>query len=279
MTQGRPRRAIRGARTKSTRQGRRIAIKPWWRQWWLALIVLLAVAGGTLWTVTGGEHSAAPDAASQARPLTEDEADRLAVTRFRNYQVTGVSFSTIVPSANGPLPLTGFVDFRRHLGYAVTKFTSSGTISTGVIQWNLSTALSWSAVGTGTSLPAIVPAGTGDPHAITAADSSLDTVLLLLLNLGSDRPDNSQLLRQSDARWLNSTTLRGTPVDVFQGPSSSSAPAGTTAAASADNRGIEYAVDSNGKMFRFAARLASGLVTVDLAATPFVAFPQAAGLT
>ena len=258
---------------------------PWWRRWWFILIVVLAVAGGTVWTLAFTRHQSVPAAAATAaRPLTEDEADRLAVTRFRNYQVTGVSFSTTVPSPQGPLPIEGYVDFRRHLGYAATELTAAGTTQTGVLQWNLSTALTWLGAGNGTSPPATVPTGNGSPRTLSASNSSLDTVLLLLLNLGSDRPDNAQLLRQSDARWLRSDTVRGTTVDVFQGPSSSStggagATTAPTSSAATSGGNTDYYVDANGKLLRFVAELASGSVSIELGAHPFVMFPKASGLT
>ena len=267
-------------------KGRGKKIVPWWRRWWFILIVVLAVAGGTVWTVAFTRHRTAPAAIAAARPLTEDEADRLAVTRFRNYQVTGVSFSTTVPSAQGPLPIAGYVDFRRHLGYAATELVNGATTETGVLQWNPTTALTWLGVGAGKIPPTTVPTGSGSPRTLSASGSSLDTVLLLLLDLGSDRPDNAQLLRQSDARWLASATVRGTPVDVFQGPSSSSsggagataAPTTSSARASGSGGNTEYYVDANGKLLRFVAKLAAGDVTVEVAASPFVVFPAASGL-
>ena len=101
-------------------------------------------------------------------------------------------------------------------------------------------------------------------------------MLLLLLELGSDRPDNAQLLLQSDAQWLRADTDDGVPVDVFAGPS---APVVSGETAAGPNPGrLRYWVDGTGRLLRFEVDLPTGMVSVGLNHSGFAPFPQAAEL-
>ena len=172
----------------------------------LAVVFVLYSAGGKKPSATG------------PRPLTGDQADRLAVSRFLDYQAKGVRFSTTVPTAQGSLPLAGDIDFRRHLGYAATRLDAGGREQTAVLQWNGTTVQTWLDAGDGLAPPARLPSAKPTGRRIVAASSGLDTLLVLLLDLGADRPDNAQLLQQSDARWLRTDTVDGQRVDVHPRP-------------------------------------------------------------
>lgn len=166
----------------------------------------------------------------QPRALTQGEAERLGVSRFRNYDAGVREIDLIIPPANGQerLQLVGWIDFVNHLGYVSVSEGDEGlAISTGNVVWN------------GSAL-AIAPPTSKEAGQLPQADlgtqswttttldgqtSALTASLLFLLSLGSDRPENSVLLAQSDAAWLRSTEVSGHSVDVFAAPSSTSSAA------------------------------------------------------
>ncbi|MEV6240273.1 hypothetical protein [Lentzea sp. NPDC051838] len=188
----------------------------------LALLLVLTACGST------------PD----PRPLSIPEAERLALVRFSNY-TTGVSaFTASVPSPGGKLVLDGRVDFVNHLGAASMRTDGrDDEFSKGVLQWNLGRM----AFAAGTERV------DWQVRDLRERGSELDGALRLLVNLGSDRPENSQLLLQSSARWLRSDQIGDTAVDVFEGPKQKDA---------AEAR-LRYWLDADGKLRRLEAKLGS----------------------
>lgn len=88
--------------------------------------------------------------------------------------------------------------------------------SRGLLQWNLGRmafALSPSAIPVDP-----MPDIGWQVRPIRERGSELDGALRLLVNLGSDRPENPQLLLRSTARWLRSDQVADATVDVFEGP-------------------------------------------------------------
>ncbi|MBO9627214.1 MAG: hypothetical protein J7484_12670 [Microbacterium sp.] len=59
-------------------------------------------------------------------------------------------------------------------------------------------------------------AGTWQP---STADAAVSSAVAVAFALGSDRPENAQLLRQSDARYLGAVDVDGAPQQVFRVPS------------------------------------------------------------
>ncbi|NKE57767.1 hypothetical protein FXN61_13355 [Lentzea sp. PSKA42] len=135
------------------------------------------------------------------RPLSIPEAERLALVRFSNY-TTGVSaFTASVPSPGGKLQLNGRVDFVNHLGYAGMRTDGrDDQFSQGMVQWNLG-RIAFATTPSTTPVDPVPPAD-WQVRDLQERGSELDGALRLLVNLGSDRPENSQLLLQSSARWL-----------------------------------------------------------------------------
>lgn len=212
----------------------------------------LVVAGGLL---VRDEGRTLPDAkTSKPRPVTAAEADRLAVMRFRLQRAGGVHFRTEVSSARGSLSLVGDVDYSSGIG----KAQISGAGSSFTLQWNGATLLAW-AGDEGASDPAVRP--------LEPTQSASDAVLALLLELGQDRPDNAQLIRENGARWLRAETVGGTGVDVLQGP----APPG---AAAGPGGPVTYWVNEGGDVLRIEARLGGGpsATIIDLDPGRFVPF-------
>lgn len=221
------------------------------RRWWLvggALALLLAVLATVL--LVRGRDPEGP------LPLTAEQANQLALVRFRNFEAGAVEFSTVVPAAGGTASLDGVVDYRAEAGFAAGVITDQP----GLLQWNGSTLLLWPDVGDGRTLPDRAPDTEAISRPLSASASDVDVVLVLLASLAADRPENAQLLQQSDARWLREDVVDGEPVQVFAGPSPSDRSAGT-------GQPLTYWLDASGRARRVGVQLPSGNVSIDLRPT------------
>jgi hypothetical protein len=206
---------------------------------------------------------------TEPHPLTEQQAELLAVARFTNYDHGVVAFRSRVPSAAGTLELTGRVDYARGVGYGTLRTDARHDYgSTGLLQWNRK-GLAFLADATQAADPP--PTGQWRLRPLQASGGDLDTALALLLGFGNDRPDNAQLLRQSDARWLRQDTVDGTAVDVFEGPRGGSG----------KSPKLRYWVAGSGDLRRVEARIgtAESDAAFDLTpgGAPFVALTQLSG--
>lgn len=194
------------------------------------------------------------------RPLTEPEADRLAVMRFVGYRDRVVAFTGTVPAATGAIALEGRLDFVGHIGYGTMRANGS----TRVLQWSPSTLAVLAAPTAVASDPP--PAGEWQLRALRPVGSEVDPPLEVLLALGRDRPDNAQLLRQGSARWLRSDTVRGRSVDVFAGPAESSR--------------LRYWIDEDARLLRLEAWFgnagAAAVFDFTTGGKPITALPQLA---
>jgi hypothetical protein len=178
------------------------------------------------------------------RPLSIPEAERLALVRFSNYTTGTSAFTASVPSPGGKLVLDGRVDFVNHLGYAGMRTDGrDDQFSTGLVQWNLGRMAF--AVNPSTKPIDPIPVVDWQVRELRERGSELDGALRLLVNLGSDRPENPQLLLQSSARWLRSDKIGDTAVDIFEGPKQKDA---------TDAR-LRYWIDQDGKLRRLEAKL------------------------
>ncbi|MFJ4683755.1 hypothetical protein [Streptomyces sp. NPDC088789] len=165
------------------------------------------------------------------RALTSDEVNRLAVTRFLNYQAGGRAVTITVPNVNGGLVITGSIDYRTHTGYGVVRGTGRDTSSDGLIRWTATTVHVRPMADPPTAAPASPPASGWYDRPLRAAGMTLDSALAIALDLGSDRPDNSALLPQNGAAWVGRERVRGHRTDIMNGPR---AEAGAGASAGAD---------------------------------------------
>jgi hypothetical protein len=240
-----------------------------------------------LGAVGGNQSSTANRAVAHA--LTSDEANRLAMSRFLNYQKSGIRFTASVPTPDGPLPLTGELDFSRKVGIAVTKFIDSGgtgksaSTDSAIIEWNAETVFTWLGAGNGMTVPTGLPITVPTRRSLDPSASNVDSALVLLLNLGSDQPDNAQLLQRSNARWLHRDQVDGVSVDVISGPTAESSSLTKNAVAAlaisnVANTRTQYWIDSSGRMVKFVAYLSSGPVAVALNGSGFVKFATYSGL-
>jgi hypothetical protein len=207
--------------------------------------LVLAAAAATVFVLvgSGGGHSAG------RRALTPDEANRLAITRFRNYQAGGRAVTITVPGTTGGLVVTGSIDYRSRTGYGVVRGTGRDTSSDGLIEWTSTTVFVHPMAGVPAAAPQSPPASGWFGRPLTASGSSLDSSLAIALGLGSDRPDNAELLPQNGAARLGRSTVRGHRVDVMTGPNAR-ARAGTSGT-------VRYWIGPDGTMYRVRAGVAS----------------------
>jgi len=211
--------------------------KPRWR---VAFLVVLAAAACT---ACGDSDAVSP------RALTADEADRLAITRFRNFEAGGRAVTITVPDPAGGLVITGSVDYRNRLGYGVVRGTGRNTSGDGLIEWTDTTVLVHPMEEVPAQAPDTPPATGWHNRPLLASGSTLDTALTIVLGLGSDRPDNAQLLPQNGAAWIGQDQVNGHPVDVMAGPGTRDRP---------DTAGsVRYWLGQDGTMHRVRAAVAS----------------------
>ncbi|AZM50751.1 hypothetical protein DMB38_13300 [Streptomyces sp. WAC 06738] len=204
--------------------------------------------------------------------MTSEEANRLAVTRFLNYQAGGRAVTITVPNAAGGLVITASVDYRTHTGYGVVRGTGRDTSSDGLIQWTATTVLVHPMADPPAVAPASPPASGWHSRPLQTSGMALDTSLGIALGLGSDRPENAALLGQNGAAWVGRDEVRGHRTDVMNGPDAgtgSSGKAGSSdrAGGSAGGTGgsdeagtsptVRYWIGSDGTMYRVQAGVAS----------------------
>ncbi|MEU5434990.1 hypothetical protein AB0G73_16670 [Streptomyces sp. NPDC020719] len=194
-----------------------------------------------------------------ARPLTQEEAQRLALARLTVYETGPAAVRLRVPTADAEVGVDAVVDYAAH--------RASGSYS--ALGHNSRVAWDQAAVSVA---PGTVSAGqqpVARPGAATRwsrrpyTRDPLDRALRLVLALGSDRPENAQLLAQSGPRWLGEKRLRGRVYTLFAGPRPARAPEGRGArtpdgAKPSGSSPVTYWVDERGALGRVEARLASG---------------------
>ncbi|WP_261399348.1 hypothetical protein [Streptomyces misionensis] len=264
--------ASRRVRTKKSKRGlsRRAAggRRRWPRLRWAAAGLALAAAAATAFVLV--DDGGGP---SGRRALTPDEANRLAITRFRNYQAGGRAVTITVPSTAGGLVVTGSIDYRGEIGYGVVRGTGRDASGDGLIQWTATTVLVHPMADAPATAPSTPPASGWYRRPLQKSGSSLDSSLAIALGLGSDRPDNAELLPQNGAARLGHDTVNGHPVDVMTGPDAR-ARAGT-----ADT--VRYWIGSDGTMYRVRAGVASESrpLVIDFGTRKYVPVRPAPGIT
>ncbi|MFF8597082.1 hypothetical protein ACF061_37900 [Streptomyces sp. NPDC015220] len=179
---------------------------------------------------------------SGPRALTPDEANRLAITRFRNFEARGRAVTITVPGTAGGLTVTGSVDYRGKLGYGVVHGSGRSTAGEGLIEWTATSVFVHPMTNAPAHAPASPPRSGWYGRRLLSSGSALDSSLAIALNLGSDRPDNAELLPQNGAAWWGRDQVDGHRVDIMTGPSSRdrSGTAGT----------VRYWVGPDGTMYR-----------------------------
>ncbi|MDM7830353.1 hypothetical protein [Cellulomonas edaphi] len=182
----------------------------------------------------------------EARPVTSEEAQTLAQVRFRNYDAGARVVAASTEDAQGPVHLDGWVDFVDHVGYA--SLDQEGA-APSLLTWDGESAALAPAAAATAPLPPPAELASAQRSPLDASASAEHALLLVLLDLGSDRPENPLLLQQGGARWLRSDEVQGAPVDVFTATSAGNA---------------RYWVDGDGLLRRAEVLVGGEWVTIDL---------------
>ncbi|MFF8280676.1 hypothetical protein ACF05T_32170 [Streptomyces lateritius] len=195
--------------------------------------------------------------ADDKAPLTVQQAELLALARFTNYRSAVGTVTATIPVKGRTLRLDGQLDWRAHTGYAELRDETPGAATRWrhLLRWNRSTVsarFNWTG-----PRPDKPPADGWSKRRLEPHSATVDSTLLLLLSLGSDRPENAQLLVRSSARLLGHEKISGVPVTIFSGPGTADAPAPTEPSAPWTPGRTRYWIDADGGLRRFAARLGS----------------------
>ena len=202
--------------------------------------------------------------------LTDAESERLAVARFRNFDAGVRTIEVQLPeSSAGTITLTGWFDWASGAGYAAVT-NEDGSL--GLVWWSESTIATREQPVDEPLLP--IPADGWASGPLDPANSPFTNILSVVGALGSDRPENPLLLRQSDAAWLRTDSIGDIAVDVFTGPSGSTGDESSGEPETAPR----YWLDDTGLMHRVELRLggSSAWTTVNFGPADDVVIPAEA---
>ncbi|MFE0422824.1 hypothetical protein [Streptomyces sp. NPDC058953] len=238
---------------------------------------------GTVVLLGDGDDTVTP------RALTADEVNRLSVTRFLNYRAGGRAVTITVPNVGGGLVVTGSVDYRTHTGYGVVRGTGRDASSDGLIRWTATTVLVRPMAEPPAVAPASPPASGWHSRPLQTSGMTLDSALAIVLDFGSDRPDNAALLPQNGAVWVGRERVRGHRTDIMNGPRAQADPrAGAGADAGArggtgagTSRTVRYWIGPDGTMHRVEIGIASAPrpVVIDFGTGAYAPVPPLPGAT
>ncbi|HEY8473622.1 MAG TPA: hypothetical protein VIL37_13435 [Natronosporangium sp.] len=194
------------------------------------------------------------DDADPARPLSAEEATRLATMRQHNWQDARAGVRATIGTGAEQVHLAGWVDWRRPMVYLARSGPTPGEIAE-LIQ----AVPGLIAVRPGEPAPAEPtpePEPTGSPGAGTdpsagpelidpypkppatppadgwrlrqpgadgapgapAAAGTIDALAVLLLTIAAEEPDAAELLAETESQWLREDRTAGYEVDVLLGP-------------------------------------------------------------
>lgn len=213
----------------------------------LAVLGCLAASSGTglaatLVSCVPGQPTESP------RLLTSGEAGRLAQVRFANHRDGHAGLAAVAGTAEGPVRVTGWVDWRQQLIYASVQGPATSPdrgllqATPAVLAVRPTPPLSGDAVA---APPPVRPPADGwwvRPLA-ESRSAPVHSLLALIFAAAADRPDDATALREAGARWLGRDRIGDTAVDVLVGPA-------PTAASSA-----RYWLDDAGRLQRLEAML------------------------
>jgi hypothetical protein len=178
----------------------------------------LALAATVLVSIALGGCVAAPETTPSPRPVTSDESQLLAITRFTNFDIGSRPIHTELTVSGVETELTGWVDYSSELGFV----SVTGSFGAEALLWTNGAVGAIPREPDADGNPVLPIPDLSDPQwQIQTFDpqaSGLDALLAAISALGSDRPDNPLLLQQSGALWLREDEVDGTPVTVFAAP-------------------------------------------------------------
>ncbi|MFF0387490.1 hypothetical protein ACFYS8_02215 [Kitasatospora sp. NPDC004615] len=207
---------------------------------------VLAGGGVTAWQLVGGQE--------ESRPLSTEEASRLALSRLNVYQASPLKVALKAQEGDGMVvEVQGVVDYRtKHAAGSYTVTKKGSTVDHGLVVWDTG-GLGLAKQPDGASGPAWEQA----EHVPRAGWTSrsygtdpLDAGLQLLIQLGADRPDNPLLLVQAGPRWLGRDRIDGRDYDRIAGPRA------RDAADKDATSPVTYWIDGDGGLRRVTMRMA-----------------------
>ncbi|WP_380282850.1 hypothetical protein [Kitasatospora purpeofusca] len=217
---------------------------------WLRSLLALAVCAAAVGGLVG--YRMLSDEPGE-RPVTVDEASRLALSRLTLFQASPVAVTLTAAEGGGiSVRVEGVVDYRTRHGVGRYHTTgANGPLDHGLVVWDAG-GLGLSPEPAGVDGPAWqqaerVPRQGWSPRSYTA--DPLDAGLRLIVELGADRPDNPLLLAQSGARWLGRDRLDGRDHDRFAGPRAQGA------APDGERSPLTYWVDGDGGLRQVTMRM------------------------
>lgn len=258
---GPPGRVFRGRHSRRRPAGTPGTGRPRWPGGRRRTVALLVAAGLVVGVAAGfGQglvRDAPDDRAEPARPLSAEEAARLARVRQLNWQDGRAGVRATVGTGGGQVYLTGWVDWRRPMVYlarsgpegTVTELVQAvpGMVATrpaGPPAAGPSPAAT--PAPTPTATPAETPAATRSPEVVDPhpppprqppadgwrlrrpgedgpagapqAPGTIDALAVLLLTVTAEEPDAAALLAASESQWLRRDRTAGHEVDVLLGP-------------------------------------------------------------
>ncbi|MEV4535031.1 hypothetical protein AB0J82_14490 [Asanoa sp. NPDC049518] len=219
----------------------------------IALVALVCISLGSLAGLIGGLVSWGPDkAATQSRPLSAAEAQRLSEMRVTNFRDERSGVNAVWGEGDAQVRVAGWVDWKRALAYLRVGGPGAGD-QRGLLQAVPGVVATRPATPAEAAAEAEAPRPSdatkpappvAEPPADPPADgwqlrswspsgksaTSLDTFLSLVFVVASPKADHADLLARSDARWMGQDRIGGTTVDVLLGPAVPPQPLPTTTA-------------------------------------------------
>jgi hypothetical protein len=253
--------------------------------WVAAIAATTALAGAltALLLLLPGNGGTSP------HPVSADDAQRLALARFRAYEASPAEVTVRLPAAetgDGTITVRAVVDHHAHRAVGAYEIVDDTRTVQGLLAWDqegIAVARPPAAAPGAepgrtrtrppapdivtTAAQAVRRAGTLKREEWTRRPYStapLDRALRLVVSVAADRPDNAALLARSGPLWLRDERLDGHGYGVFSGPR----PTPSVSASPADDSTLTYWIDADGNLRRVTARMSPGhYATVDFVAT------------
>lgn len=253
---------------------------------WVTVVAATTALAGALTALLlllSGNGDASP------HPVSADEAQRMALARFRAYEASPSEVTVRLPAAetgDGTITVRAVVDHHVRRAVGAYEIVDDTRTVQGLLAWDLeglavarppaaargaeagrTTARTPAPDIVTTAAQAVRRAGTLKREEWTRRPYStapLDRALRLVLSVAADRPDNAELLARSGPLWLRDERLDGHGYGVFSGPR----PGPSASASPVDDSTLTYWIDTDGNLRRVTARMSPGhYATVDFVAT------------
>jgi hypothetical protein len=269
------------------------------RRWAVALLVAVSVGLG-LTAVLGQEllPVGPRDRAEPARPLSAEEATRLASMRQLNWQDARAGVRATIGHGAGQVHVAGWVDWQHPMVYLARSGATPG-VAAELVQ-AVPGLVATRPVGPEPDVPTPGPStrppivdpyprppadpppagwrlrapGADGPAGGPADPGTIDALAVLLLTIAAEDADVAQLLVDSESQWLRRDRTAGYEVDVLLGPAvpPSPPPLGPRApgraadpSLAAMGGAVQYWLDERARLHRLEALLATDTpVRVDL---------------